>query len=223
MANTMTNNDIIKYLNDTDFDHETRETYNNILAEVLKDLKSDNTKIHEFMAYVYRNWLPDYFFTTPASSTGKYHPACSNLKNGLLLHSLLVEKFTLELLELTDYDTHKRNLMLIAAFIHDIFKYGNPYTYNTGDYTCFEHPQIAADFLLNENVIKKGAEFDLTEEDFKFLSSIIASHMGPWNKSKYSNVELDVPKSQEQILLHKADYFASMKEGALIRNFIQTT
>ena len=33
------------------------------------------------------NLLPDYFFTIPASSTGKYHPKFASSKSGLLKHT----------------------------------------------------------------------------------------------------------------------------------------
>ena len=36
---------------------------------------------------IFVNMLPDYFFTTAASSTGKYHPAFAAGEGGLLRHS----------------------------------------------------------------------------------------------------------------------------------------
>ena len=30
--------------------------------------------------------VPEYFYKAPASSTGKYHPACTNKEGGLLVH-----------------------------------------------------------------------------------------------------------------------------------------
>lgn len=31
--------------------------------------------------------FPEHFWTQPTSTTGKYHPACSNVRSGLLIHT----------------------------------------------------------------------------------------------------------------------------------------
>lgn len=197
-----------------------------ILAKVLTCLIPNTSKhFAGFLTYAYYNLLPDYFFTTPSSSTGKYHPAFANAKNGLVLHSLAVVLYTTQLFEILEFNRSIAsscayndiyNNIIVAAFLHDMFKYGDPATYTTETYTCHEHPALAAAFFRSDEIKPIAAMYNLTSEDLEFIASLIESHMGPWTTSKYSNVVLPAPKTSFEMLLHKADYFASMKEGAIL-------
>lgn len=187
------------------------------LKSVLNDLTLANYK--EFLSYLFYHWLPDYFFVTPASSTGKYHPAFANRTNGLVLHSVATVKFAKHLTELDpDIDDITYNNIILAAFAHDMFKYGDPA--EPGKYTKHGHPQYAADFFKNDAVIAKASEFDISSESMQFISEIIVSHMGPWTTNKYDPIVLEAPKTHYQMLLHKADLFASFKEGAVVSDLL---
>jgi len=211
-------------------DNWTRLNNTKILAEVLKCLKSDTDKhFVGFLTYCYYNLLPDYFFVTPASSTGKYHPAFANKENGLVRHSLATTLYAVSMLSILELDptisetlpSDVYNDIVIAAFLHDMFKYGDPETYTPGDYTCHEHPALAAAFFRSEELNNVGNEFGLTKSDLEFIASIIHSHMGPWNTSKYSDVVLPTPQTSFEMLLFKADHFASMKEGDILPNMFR--
>ena len=54
----------------------------------------DNKKDLEYLI----NLLPDYFFTIPASSTGKYHPQFASTKHGLVKHTKVAVRIAYELL-----------------------------------------------------------------------------------------------------------------------------
>ena len=60
--------------------------------------------------------LPDYWFSVPASSTGKYHPKYALGEGGLLRHSKAAMKIGFELLEnptIGDkYTSHEKDLNL---------------------------------------------------------------------------------------------------------------
>ena len=120
-------------------------------------------KIAKFTTYCVNN-LPDYFFTVPASSSGKYHPSYA-LGDGL--------------------------------------KQGD----GNGKRTVFDHPIFAANFVKRCNIESQL----LTDEQEAFVVNAIESHMGQWNTSKYSKVELPKPKNKFQKYVHLCDYLASRK------------
>ena len=151
--------------------------------------------------------LPDYFYEIPASSSGKYHPQFSLGKGGLVRHvkvamRILEEIFKDEVFGI--YDEYTKDLMRMALMLHDGFKSG----INNIGHTCSEHPVIMSDFILNNK-----DKLLISENDSKFVSDLIRSHMGPWNKDREGNVIMPVPKTNEELLIHLCDYIAS-------RNFL---
>lgn len=154
--------------------------------------------------------LPDYFYEIPASSSGKYHPQFSLGKGGLVRHvkvamRILEEIFKDEVFGI--YDEYTKDLMRMALMLHDGFKSG----INNIGHTCSEHPVIMSDFILNNK-----DKLLISENDSKFVSDLIRSHMGPWNKDREGNVIMPVPKTREELLIHLCDYIAS-------RNFLNVT
>ena len=69
----------------------------------------------------------------------------------------------------------------------------------------------------NSNEIIYGNYFDgenaipLTEEELDKACNAVASHMGPWNTSNYSDVVLPVPKAPIEKFVHMCDYLASRR------------
>ena len=170
----------------------------------LDKIKDDNVR---YSTEIILEMLPDYFYKIPASSSGKYHPLFSLGEGGLVRHvkvalRILEEMFRDEVFGV--YDEYTKDLMRMALMLHDGFKSG----LNNIGHTCSEHPVIMSDFILNnkENLL-------ISENDSKFVSDLIRSHMGPWNKDKEGNVIMPVPKTNEELLIHLCDYIAS-------RNFL---
>ena len=151
--------------------------------------------------------LPDYFYTVPASSSGKYHPVFSLGEGGLARHvkvamRILEEMFRDEAFGV--YDSYKKDLIRMALLLHDGFKQGM----ESDGHTRVDHPVIMAEYL------KDNADmFPISREDIEFVASLIICHMGPWNKDKEGNVIMPVPETQEELLVHLCDYIAS-------RNFL---
>ena len=196
-----------------------------ILIEVLK-LLDRNAKLYDasqkLLAQSYYHWLPDYFFTTPASSTGKYHPAFANKRNGLMLHSLAVARIAIQLLDIltaTD-DEYKdfHNIVVCAAWLHDMLKYGDPYEYKSGQFTVHDHPVIAAEFIEYKDTADILKSYGFGYDDINAVSDLIRTHMGPYTTSKYSDVVLDPPKTALQVLLFQADFLASRKENDIVKD-----
>ena len=110
--------------------------------------------------------------------------------------------------------------MVVAALLHDCCKRGLPGT-EPQEHTAFEHPLLAAKFVLDkaEKFASENKELLETviedEEAFKHnvavAVSCIETHMGRWNTSDYSDVVLPKPKTAIQFMVHFADYIASRK------------
>lgn len=150
--------------------------------------------------------LPEYFFRVPASSTGKYHPKCSNVEGGLVNHTKIAVRYAKELLHnailFNNFSDHDQDIIIASLILHDGFKHG----LTEEKYVLFDHPLIAANFV-KEHAIEVG----LTEEEGNLLYEVISSHMGVFNTSNYSDVVLPLPKTNMQKFVHMCDDLASKK------------
>ena len=102
------------------------------------------------------------------------------------------------------YKFHERtkDLIIFSLLLHDSVKKGE----EESKYTLFDHPLVAGEFIK-----KYKDELKLTKEDLEFVCSAIASHMGRFNTSEYSDVILPLPKTPEEKFVHMCDYLASRK------------
>ena len=175
-----------------------------IVQPVLNTFENDDIK--DFAIVLLDN-LPKYIWSVPASSTGKYHPKYSLGIGGLMRHQVAVVRFLNFFLELEQYGggmtSRERDLMRVAALIHDGMKSGTQDDYNKSKYTKFNHPILMAD------VIRSTDGLEASERDF--IAHCIESHMGQWCSDKKTGIELPKPKDEYQKLVHLADYLASRK------------
>ena len=150
--------------------------------------------------------LPDYYFEVDASSTGKYHPKYAQGPGGLSRHVKSAVKMAVELLADPSiggiYSDRDKDLIYLSLLIHDGLKYGKV----KEQYTRFDHPILISEFA-EENKDK----LKMTEEDIKKVRGAVASHMGPWNTSQYSDVVLPIPKAPIEKFVHMCDYLASRR------------
>ena len=150
--------------------------------------------------------VPDYFFEVPAASTGKYHPAFAQGEKGLVRHTKVAIRIAKDILDVeymnNGFTKDEKDLILIALLFHDSHKLGKI----KERYTRFDHPLLAANFI-REN--KEKTTF--TDKEIELLASTIASHMGQWNKSEYSDVILPKPKNKYEFFVHMCDYLSSKK------------
>ena len=119
--------------------------------------------------------LPDYFFEVAAASTGKYHPKYAQGEGGLVRHTKGAVRIAYELLANevigNKYTSDEKDLMVIALMLHDGLKLGK----EQSKYTKFEHPLLVGDFIRENK-----ANLNFSDEEIKFLSDAISTHMGPW-------------------------------------------
>ena len=152
------------------------------------------------------NNLPDYFFSIPASSTGKYHPKYATGDGGLLRHSKAAVRIGYELLQdpiIGDKYTNKeKDLMLISLAIHDGIKCG----FEKEKYTRFDHPLLAAEYLENNK-----SNMSFTDDEIEFMKKVISSHMGAWNTDINGVEVLPIPKTKYETFVHMCDFLASRK------------
>ena len=149
--------------------------------------------------------LPDYFYTDPASSTGKYHPEYALGEGGLVRHTKVAIRIAKELLDnpsLNDFTDDEKDLIIFSLMIHDGLKSG----LKKSKYCLFEHPILISNFIKdNKN------ELDLTLDEIDFVSDAVLTHMGPWTKDYKGNEVLTPPTSKSQKFVHMCDYLASRK------------
>ena len=157
-------------------------------------------------AEIFVEMLPDYFFKVPASSTGKYHPEFASGEGGLVRHSKVATYILNELLSSKtfgdDFTNDEKDLLRFAILVHDGFKHG----INKEEFVKHEHPFICATCLREAK-----DKLDLTPDEIEYVALAIESHMGEWNKSNYSDVELALPTSKAQKIVHLADFLSSKK------------
>ena len=149
------------------------------------------------------NLLPDYFFSIPASSSGKYHPKFALTNNGLVKHTKVAVKIAVDLFEtVNNFSDNDKDLIIMALIMHDGLKKGIVEEKNTR----FDHPLIVSKLIM-ENASKLMMDID----DVRKMCMMIESHMGKWNISKYCKVELPIPVNEMQRFVHRCDYLASRK------------
>lgn len=157
------------------------------------------------------NKFPKYIWEVGASSSGKYHPEYTLGILGLMKHQVAVVRFINFFFELDQYknrfDSRKRDLLRLAALVHDGRKSGSQEDYDKNKYTKFDHPLLMAKEIYSYR--DKGV---LPEEELKYISFAVSSHMGQWNTDKRSkDVVLPTPRDEAGELIHLADYLASRK------------
>lgn len=152
----------------------------------------------------------DYFFTIPASSTGKNHPKFSLGEGGLVRHTKCVVYMVKCLCESFVIDEYKRDMLIVAALAHDIKKQGD--TPNGLGYTVHEHPLLAARYVCK---VYAASDITILNGVVSIIADAISSHMGKWGADpKYIGDKdpLPVPSNEFEKILQAADYIASRKE-----------
>lgn len=153
------------------------------------------------------NLLPDYFFSIPASSTGKYHPKYAATEHGLVKHVKVACKFADILLHNNSigyvYNDHQKDLIIMALILHDGLKSGVEHE----KYTRSDHPLLISKLIM-DNIDK----LSLNIEEVRILCSLVESHMGEWNYDSYTKEEiLPKPTTGMQRFVHMCDFLASKK------------
>lgn len=151
------------------------------------------------------NLIPEYFYTIPASSTGKYHPKFALGDGGLYRHVQAAVVIARELFNNNQFrfSPDDQDLIIASLIGHDGWKQGEI----ASGRTTHEHP-ITASKVISENVVSE----DIDERIFiETICANIESHMGQWNIDERSAVTLPLPQGKMQNFVHLVDYLASRK------------
>jgi len=140
--------------------------------------------------------VPDHFWVIPSSQTGRYHPACSNGRAGLIIHTKRVVWLADKICCAWGIEGLPRDIVLAACLLHDTAK--APIGSAPGAYA--QHPL---------NVKKFFAEWN-EKEILMTIELCICHHMGRWTPAE---IKKPIEKySLIQLAVYTADYLASMKE-----------
>ena len=152
----------------------------------------------------------DYFFTIPASSTGKNHPPFSSGEGGLVRHTKCVVYMVKCLCESFDIDEYKRDMLILAALAHDIKKQGD--CVEGLGYTVHEHPLLAARYVCE---VYFASDIFIPTGVVSLITDMISTHMGKRGadpKFIGDKKPLPMPQTECEKILQAADYLASRKE-----------
>jgi hypothetical protein len=164
-----------------------------------------NPNIREFTEKAL-NKLPEYFFSIPASSTGKFHPSYALGDGGLIRHTQAAVRIAVELfrVDLFKYTEDEKDMIISSLILHDGCKSG----LNHSKYTVTEHPLVVAKFIKNDDELIESLDKNI----LKIITGCIESHMGQWTKDfKTKKDVLPRPKTKMQNFVHWCDYLASRK------------
>lgn len=184
------------------------ENKKDLLKEYFQSVQDENVK--KFMEQCIAT-IPEYWFTVPASSTGKYHPNYALGNGGLMRHTIALLRFFDRLVRNTMYGSpftnREMDLLRVACLMHDSRKSGSDEDYAVNKYTKFDHPILAA------NVVRSIETEYITDEEKELVANAIESHMGQWNTDPYGRckVELPLPTNKYQKIVHLVDYLAAQK------------
>jgi hypothetical protein len=144
-------------------------------------------------------------FDKPSSSSGKYHLNTAGTVDSLEEHTLDLLRFVDKLVSVfgdTKEEQHY-DLLLLAAGLHDVNKYGNM---NERRHTTKEHGVITA------NLVKeRGIDFGLNDYEIETLYGLIAMHDGRWSTANPNTGYKPITFTQLQLFLHVADMASSRR------------
>lgn len=158
---------------------------------------------------------PDYFFEMPASTTGKYHPAYTLGKGGLVRHVKAAVRIAAELLQIEQYNNLPKDEIIAALILHDVIKKGNA----NSRYTVVEHPILATNFISQcfgeekdkmSHYVSSIGMLELTDS-VTCICELIKSHMGQWNTDRSGRAIMPKPETEAEKFVHLCDYLASRK------------
>lgn len=183
-----------------------------IFADELQKIQS--VEIREFVIKCFDELCPDYFWTCPSSTSGKYHPKVSLGKGGLVRHTKLAVWWGLELIKALSSQPELKEIpekqlqdeVIAALLLHDLIKNGKGLDINGRSLesgVTGTHGITLVAKILNNTTFCNMFEDDST---FDRIFEGISCHMGIWTTDPNYR-----PFGDFTYLVHLADYCASRK------------
>lgn len=182
--------------------------------------------IKQFVITCFDKLCPDYFWTCPCSTTGKYHPQVSLGVGGLVRHTKLAVWWGIELLRALSEEPGLKKIppkqlfdeVIATLLLHDLIKNGKGL--NAKGYPLDRGVTGTHGVTLAYRIDEEKLGHELSDEVFSRIFYGIACHMGIWttgNIFKPNNlISPTYPQAFAQ-LIHLADYCASRKVDDIYR------
>ena len=180
----------------------TKEEKQNIFRPLSKNFETDMFRDY-FMDMVAE--IPDYIFTMPSSTSGKFHNATQCQTYGQIYHVYMFDSILNHRLRLKGnreiYSTpEERDAMRCVPVFHDAIKCG----WNGSRYTVQDHPLLAAKWVLETKT-----EHDIPQNYRQMIADCCEAHSGEWNKSRSGQVIMSEPRNPREFFIHECDILAS--------------
>lgn len=155
--------------------------------------------------------VPKYFYMAQASSSGKYHPACTTKEGGLIIHVQRAVYLANHICEGWGIFKLDRDIVLSAVILHDIAKTPSPrvaqfYGMHTTDEDFVNHPLNAQKYFARETELNK----EPGQMTINIIQDCIAYHMGRWTPASIRKDIVDY--SLVELAVYTADYLSSRKD-----------
>ena len=149
--------------------------------------------------------IPDYIFTMPSSTSGKFHNATQCLPHGQVYHiimfgAIMNYRLVLKCNKEKFNNSIHRDAMRCVPIFHDAVKCG----WNGSKFTVHDHPMLAGTWVRETKV-----EHDIDDEIKELIARMCERHSGEWTSSKRSKVVLPEPETEMEILVHECDILSS--------------
>ena len=186
-----------------------KEEKQRIFEPLLKDFET------ETFAKYFRDMvaeIPDYIFTIPSSTSGKYHNATQCEKFGQIYHEYMFASILNHRLRLKGnrekYDTPEiRDCMRCVPVFHDAVKCG----WNGSRRTVSEHPILAAEWVRTTSV-----ENDIDSKYKEMIACMCEAHSGEWNKNMSGEEIMPEPRNDMEFFIHECDILSSRSDLDMI-------
>jgi hypothetical protein len=174
----------------------------------------ESPDIKDFVLTCFEKLTPEYFWTVPCSTSGKYHPKVSLGPGGLVRHVKYAIWWGLELmrcwpgLKLSAVDE-----IIAALLLHDLKKNGE--RLDAKGFPILKDASAVHGPYLGKQIRKTFSDL-VKDERIDRIVCAIEGHMGVWTSPLYENMKpeyqiVDTDLYNVCMLVHLADYCASRK------------
>lgn len=156
--------------------------------------------------------IPDYIFTMPSSTSGKYHNKTQCQKFGQVYHvymffSILEHRLRLKHNKEIYSKPEIRDAMRCVPVFHDAIKCG----LNGSTFTVPEHPILAGEWVRKTKV-----EHDIPEIYKEMIIGMCEAHSGEWNKNRSKIEIMPEPRNDMEFFIHECDILSSRNDIDMI-------